>query len=632
MLSLSAESSSAVEKITKISSLPSAEWQKTANFPYWLGRVDDTLALNSMISFHFWHSQGTIYIKVSGHVRNFDMFINDSRVNTSSMNTAGIYAADISDYTVDGINTLQISNINININMKDGNKKNAVTVFIPYPVIVNGSLKNSGIRPESAAMISDIIESDVANGFPSAQLAVIRNGQLVYSNAWGKNVNTKTLYDLASVSKMFGVNYAVQKLVTDGKLDIDTKIIDILGRNFADDTISINYKGTKAPNLKTMKNWKASITVLDVLCHRAGFPPEFHYHDKNYDMSRLKHDKNAVNALYTGIDGSSETRSKTLKAIFKTPLIYKPRTKILYSDIDYMLLCYIVEKITGQRLDVYMRENFWQPLNLKRIAYNPLKNNFSRDDCAATEIYGNTRDNNMTFSGIRTYPLQGEVHDYKAFHSMGGVSGHAGLFSNAEDIARLASLMFNGGYGEYKFFSKNVIDMFTSPQSHDSANWGVGWWREGEYQRVWYFGTQSSSFTFGHQGWTGTLVMVDPLRNLVIAYLTNKINSPVVKPYTGKKIFSGNWYTASTLGFVAQILSIGMDSGNDVSEQLLSLLYDMAEGSLNLIPEGVNGNHPSVLNAKSKINLLLRKAKELGVNEYISKAENLMAILENNKD
>lgn len=609
LFSLLSLPSQALEKITQINSLPFAQWQKKADFPNWLGRVDDTLALNSIVSFHFWHSQGKIYLKISDRVKKFNLYINNSHINTSTINNGGIYAIDISDYTVDGINTAQISNI------EPHNEK--ISVFIPYPVIIDGKLENSGIRPESLSLISDIIQSDIEKGFPSAQLAIIRNGQLIYSNAWGKNVNTNTLYDLASVTKMFSVNYAVQKLVTDKKLDIDTKVIDILGREFANDTIKINYEKSTPQTLQTLKDWKASITVRDVLCHCAGFPPEIHYHDKNYNLSKLKHDSKVNNVLYTGIDGSNETRNKTLKAIFKTPLMYKPRTKILYSDVDYMLLCFIVEKITGKKLDVYMSENFFRPLNLKRIAFNPLKNNFSQNDCAPTEIYGNTRDGNMNFNGIRNYTLKGEVHDYKAFHSMGGVSGHAGLFSNAEDIAKLASLMFNGGYGEHKFFSKNVIDMFISPQNNESSNYGIGWWREGDNQRMWYFGSQSSSFTFGHQGWTGTLVMIDPSKNLVIAYLTNKINSPVVKPYTGKKIFSGNWFTASTLGFVPQILYIGIDSDKNISEQLISLLADMAENSLKLIPKGANKNHPSVLNAESKKNLLLKKSKELGLNDFV---------------
>ena len=622
--------------ITQINSLPLADWQKTVNFPDWRGKVDDTLALNSMISFNFFHGQGKVYLNVADKVKRFNMFINNERVNTSGIKAGGIYAIDISDYATDGINTIQIANI------EPYNQKDAVKLFIPYPVILEGSIKDSGIKPETLSLISDIIESDIANGFTSAQLAVIRDGRLVYSNEWGKvnsynqngtrnnksrNADTNTLYDLASVSKMFGVNYAVQKLVTDEKLNLDTRLVDILGKEFANSVINITYKNLGRININTMREWKASITVRDVLCHRAGFPAVVHYHDKNYDISALKHDDKASNPLYTGNDGSALTRAKTLEAICKTPLMYRPRTKIVYSDIDYMLLCFVIEKVTGQPLDVYMRENFWRPMNLNRIAYNPLKNRFSRDEIAATEINGNTRGGKINFAGIRTYTLQGEVHDEKAFHSMGGVSGHAGLFSNAEDIAKLASVMLTGGYGNYKFFSRNVIDTFTAPQNADSANWGVGWYREAEDQRVWYFGTQAPSNAIGHQGWTGTLVMIDPSRNLVIAYLTNKINSPAMKGYTSSKGFTASWFTSATLGFVPQILSIGMDSDKNINAQLMSLLADMAGDSVKLITKKAGKSHPSVMNAKSKIDLLFRRAKAAGMKEYISEAERLNRLI-----
>ena len=143
----------------------------------------------------------------------------------------------------------------------------------------------------------------------------------------------------------------------------------------------------------------------------------------------------------------------------------------------------------------------------------------------------------------------------------------------------------------------------------DAANWGLGWWRQGDGQRIWYFGTQSGSDTFGHQGWTGTLVMVDPQRNLVAAYLTNKINSRVTDVRKNANSFDGGWYTASTLGFVPQILSTGMDSDADISGQLLDLSADMALDSLKLIPEDLNararqaGTHPSIRNAQSKYEL-----------------------------
>ena len=563
-------------------------WQKQAVFPNWKGYIDDTLAMNSMMSFKFWHGQGQVHVKVSERTRSFRMFVNGHELDTSGMTSGGSYDADISAFTIDGMNTLQVSNIEP-LGLKD-----AVTVSVPYPEILEGTPEDEGIHPEALALISRIISSDVEHGFPSAQLAVIRNGRLVFSGAWGTTntskpdspkVTTNTLYDLASVSKMLGLNFAVQKLVTDGLLDVDARLGELLPGVGKD---------------------KAGITVKDLLCHRSGLSAEVHYHDRNYDLQAKRHNPKSTNPLYTGMDGSQETRAKTLNAILRTPLSCKPRTKTVYSDTGYMLLCFIVEKIAGKPLDEYLRENFWTPLGLTRIAYNPLEHGFTSDDCAATELKGNTmtRGALVRYDGLREYTVQGEVHDEKAYYSMAGVSGHAGLFANAETAAKLASLMLTGGYGEHKLFSQNVIDMFTSPQDKDAGMWGIGWWREGTDKRPYYFGTEASSWTVGHQGFTGTLVMIDPSRNLVIAYLTNKLNSPAVMPLKRKRTFAGSWYTASTLGFVAQILGVGMDAGGDVSEQLEALIADMAYWSVRLIPSGAGRSHPAVRNAESKIDLL----------------------------
>jgi CubicO group peptidase (beta-lactamase class C family) len=221
-------------------------------------------------------------------------------------------------------------------------------------------------------------------------------------------------------------------------------------------------------------------------------------------------------------------REATLKAIFKTPLMYPPRTKTLYSDVDYMLACFVIEKVTGRRLDEYVRETFYEPLGLEHITFLPLENGFAREDCAATELNGTTRDNRVFFPGIRTDTVQGEVHDERAWHCMEGVSGHAGLFASATDLAKLASVMLTGGYGDCRLFSRNVMDSFTAPKAMDYGQWGLGWWRQGDLQRPWYFGTQAAPDTVGHQGWTGTMAMIDPSRELVVVYLTNKINSRVL--------------------------------------------------------------------------------------------------------
>ena len=257
---------------------------------------------------------------------------------------------------------------------------------------------------------------------------------------------------------------------------------------------------------------------------------------------------------------------------------------------------------------------------------------------------------------------------------MGGISGHAGLFANATDLAKLASVMLTGGYGENSFFSKNVLDMFTAPKKEDAANWGLGWWREGDDQRVWYFGTQSGSDTIGHQGWTGTVCMIDPDRDLVIVYLTNKINSPVTDAASDPNKFDGSYYTAATLGFVPQILSVGMDSvavlsGGDtlsqpegempaqsagdtlsqpanetflqpaneagthsaLHDQLAVLAADMAAESIKLIPDNAWVEHPAVKNARSKIALLTKWRVEANAASYQTLAAELTGEIANLK-
>ena len=336
--------------------------------------------------------------------------------------------------------------------------------------------------------------------------------------------------------------------------------------------------------------------VRDILRHQAGFPADPQYYNDSYDQSSQSIVPGAVNVLYSGSDGSTETRTETLHSIFKTPLMYEPGTKTVYSDVDYMLLAFVIEKITGKGLDVFLKETFWDPMGLTRTTYNPLRNGFAPNDCAATELNGDTRDGYVSFTGARTVTTQGQVHDGKAYFCMAGISGHAGLFSTATELAKLASVMLTGGYGENRYFSRNVMDAFTAPKKENAANWGLGWWREGDNQRCWYFGTQSSPNTIGHQGWTGTLTMIDPSENLVVVYLTNKINSRITDPANVNE-FNGNWYTASTLGFVAQLLYQGLQNhGTDPNNAYSALLEDMAESKFALVAEGgsVPATHPLV--------------------------------------
>ena len=629
-------------KVSQLSGLPGGQWQAQPVFPAWAGYVDDTLALNSMFTFQHYSGQGTLYVAPEAGVASFALFVNNKPINTAQMAGGGVYAVDISGCTLNGDNTIQVSAV------QPAGK--TVQVSIPYPVVIEGTPEQVGLDRDVLEALEQLIQSDVDNGFPSAQMAVVKNGRLVYQNAWGRvnaylpdgtpntaspAVTNDTLYDLASNSKMYTANYALQLLVTQGKIDLDSRIVDLLGQSFVDDTIDITFSGYENPGLEVNKQWKSELTLRDILRHQAGFPADPQYHNDAFDQHTQKPAAGVANPLFSGWDGTPATRQATLKAIFKTPLMYKPGTKTVYSDVDYMLLAFVIESVTGQPLDQYLEQNFWAPMGLDHITYNPLLNGFAPNDCAATELNGNTRDGAVHFTGVRTATIQGQVHDEKAFYAMGGISGHAGLFSNAADLAKLASVMLTGGYGQQKFFSRNVIDTFTAPKKENAANWGLGWWREADDGRCWYFGTQSSSGTIGHQGWTGTLTLIDPVENLVVVYLTNKINSPVTNKAANPNKFNGNWYTSSTLGFVAQILYQGLSNrAGNPNVALSALLADMAAGKFQLVAKAgaTSPDHPIVRAGYALVETLFDHAKATHSAADRANAKAALALLDPNRD
>lgn len=629
-------------KVSQLSGLPGGQWQAQPVFPAWAGYVDDTLALNSMFTFQHYSGQGTLYVAPEAGVASFALFVNNKPINTAQMAGGGVYAVDISGCTLNGDNTIQVSAV------QPAGK--TVQVSIPYPVVIEGTPEQVGLDRDVLEALEQLIQSDVDNGFPSAQMAVVKNGRLVYQNAWGRvnaylpdgtpntaspAVTNDTLYDLASNSKMYTANYALQLLVTQGKIDLDSRIVDLLGQSFVDDTIDITFSGYENPGLEINKQWKSELTLRDILRHQAGFPADPQYHNDAFDQHTQKPAAGVANPLFSGWDGTPATRQATLKAIFKTPLMYKPGTKTVYSDVDYMLLAFVIESVTGQPLDQYLEQNFWAPMGLDHITYNPLLNGFAPNDCAATELNGNTRDGAVHFTGVRTATIQGQVHDEKAFYAMGGISGHAGLFSNAADLAKLASVMLTGGYGQQKFFSRNVIDTFTAPKKENAANWGLGWWREADDGRCWYFGTQSSSGTIGHQGWTGTLTLIDPVENLVVVYLTNKINSPVTNKAANPNKFNGNWYTSSTLGFVAQILYQGLSNrAGNPNAALSALLADMAAGKFQLVAKAgaTSPDHPIVRAGYALVETLFDHAKATHSAADRANAKAALALLDPNRD
>ncbi len=570
-------------RVTEVD-LPDQDWQMNRAFP---NGTDDTLAINSLGSWNGYRDQGEIYVTLDAKVESLRLFVNNVEIETDGMIGGKTYKVDIADIAVDGINTVQVSNVApVGINK-------IVTVRTGYPVVIEGEPEDVGMDSSTLDMIDDFMNASVKYGFSGAQLAVIKDGKLVKSSAYGHvngwnadgtqiseedgvDVTTETLYDLASNTKMYSVNYAIQYLYEQGKLDLNTKIMDIFGYDeFIESTIFVDLYGTTdAKDLETAKEWKTRITVKDVLMHQAGFKADYMYHNNHFNLTTasLDSDPNA-NKLY------AQGREDGFKMVMASPLEYEPGTKTVYSDTDYMLLCFVVEKITGMRIDEYLDQIFWTPMGLDNICYNPLENGFTVDQCAATELDGNKRadldnlagndtEGLVDFNNMRDGVCQGTVHDEKCFYTMDGISGHAGMYANAEDLAKLCSVMLTGGYGENHYFTSSTIEQFVEAKSLDYQTWGLGWWREGELGRKSYWTTQSSNESFGHQGWTGTLTLIDPEEDLVVVLLTNKKNSPVLASEKG----SNDFYSDNML---AGALNIAM-----------GYVYD----SINSTPEAVDAS------------------------------------------
>lgn len=377
------------------------------------------------------------------------------------------------------------------------------------------------------------IKRNIDLGYPSMNILVIKDNNVIYQNAFGyknlfngyvelnapEHVNVDTMYDIASNTKMYATNFALQKLVYLGHINLSDKVSSYLP-NFIDQA-NDQVKG------------KSDLTIKQILEHTTGFPTHLHYHND--------------------CDLYSQDKATTIDKICITPLEFEPGTKNVYNDLDYMLLGYVIEEVTGLPLDVYVEKEIYQPLGLTHTVFNPLEKGFINSDFAATERVGNTRDGNIKFNNIREYTIQGEVNDEKAFYSMNGVSGHAGLFSNTSDLGILMQVMLNGGtYNDVKLFDSEVINQFITP-SNTNKTFALGWRINNDYMMTDTFGARASSKTYGHTGWTGTITAIDPTKNMAVVILGNRTNSPV-EDISKLNVFESSKLPISSYAYVLDMI------------------------------------------------------------------------------
>lgn len=413
--------------------------------------------------------------------------------------------------------------------------------------------EQAGFSTEGLARVDALIEASVADGFPGAVLAVVRDGKLVVLKAYGYSrrydeqgraanpppMRTDTLFDLASNTKMYATTFALQRLVDEGKIDLDAPVHRYL-------PAFVDGPDDPVPG-------KAQVSVADLLRHGGGLASDVHY------FNRAK-----AGPLF------SQDRATTYDRLVRTPLAYPPGSRNQYSDLGFMLLGRLVEQVAGMPLETYVERTFYAPLRLRHTLYAPLRGNqrlgrFSPRQCAATETQGNTRDGTVHFENVRTRTVQCEVHDEKAFYSLEQVGGHAGLFSTAEDVAVLQQVMLGGGRrGGHVFFGPETIARFTAPAGPDPS-YGLGWRLNRGDDPPTFFGRYASPQAYGHTGWTGTATLIDPAYGLGIVLLTNKKNSPVVDPAEDANRFLGDTFPISNYRAVIEQIYLAMRHRSEAS-------------------------------------------------------------------
>lgn len=276
-----------------------------------------------------------------------------------------------------------------------------------------------------------------------------------------------TIFDMASISKLF-TSIAVLQLIERGQLTVDTPV----SRFF--------------PEFATGD--KAAITIKMLLTHVSGF------------------DADPIPSLWAGYPDIPSRR----QAVLDSPLKNKPGTTYLYSDINLLTLGFIVEKLTGQPLDEVVHDRITGPLGMADTGYNPPASKLSR--IAATEFEANPP------RGM----VRGNVHDENAW-SLGGVAGHAGVFSTAGDMAVLAQTILNGGsYRGHRVLRPDTVRLMLTNynQQFPDDSHGLGF----ELDQPWYMGALASPVTAGHTGFTGTTLVIDPESRSFAILLTNRVH------------------------------------------------------------------------------------------------------------
>ncbi|HNA91344.1 MAG TPA: glycoside hydrolase family 3 N-terminal domain-containing protein, partial [Chitinophagaceae bacterium] len=357
------------------------------------------------------------------------------------------------------------------------------------------------------------IDSIVADGiaqkaFPGCVVLAVHNGNIIYHKAFGHYkyeaspaTTFESIFDLASVTKISATTVSVMKLYEEGKLDLKKTLGDYL------------------PWVRGID--KAALKLDDIILHQAGLVPYIAFYKETIDPETGKPNPaifsekpkpgftvRVAENIYMRNDWQDTMYSRILNSKLST------HGKYVYSDNDFIFLGKIVEQITGMPLNEYAVQTFYRPIGMTTTGFKP-REKFAVNKMVPTE----------TENHFRMQTTQGDVHDEGA-SMFGGVSGHAGLFSDAYDLAMLYQMLLNGGvFNGKRYLKKETINLFTAYHS-DVSRRGYGFdkpEKDNALRKEPYPSALCSPETYGHTGFTGTCVWVDPKVNLVYIFLSNRV-------------------------------------------------------------------------------------------------------------
>ena len=359
------------------------------------------------------------------------------------------------------------------------------------PILLAAAAVLPSAPPSSAGMsaarlgkLDAAIEDSIARKeCPGAVVLVGRHGKVVFRKAYGSRalvparepMTVDTIFDMASLTKVLATAPSVMTLVEDGKIRLQDRVAKFI------------------PDFVLGGGARDQVTVEELLTHRAGLAPD------------------DPMALYTG------TKKEIFERKYRQPLASPPGSRFVYSDVGYEVLGELVEKVSGLPLDEYAAKHVFQPLGMKETGFRPLSPSPSSPSQKSSSSLSLPLSRIAPTERINGTIRRGAVHDPRAY-ALGGVAGHAGLFSTADDVARFCAAMLKGGGG---VLSPAAVASMMRPRFYGDADLrGLGWDVETHFSSN--RGDLFPLGSVGHTGWTGTSLWLDPATDTFVVLLTNR--------------------------------------------------------------------------------------------------------------